>query len=49
MSTDMVADAALWALFAAAIAFLYLGCRMTKPKPKVVQQISSEGRLDRAA
>jgi hypothetical protein len=49
MSADMVADAALWALFAAAIGFLYLGCRMTKPKPKVVQQISSEGRLDRAA
>jgi hypothetical protein len=49
MSADMVADAALWALFAAAIGFLYLGCRMTKPKPKVIQKISNEGRLDRAA
>jgi hypothetical protein len=46
---DMVADyadAALWALFAAAIAFITLGCHMTKPKPKVVPQ-RSEGGLER--
>jgi hypothetical protein len=41
------ADAALWALFAAAIAFITLGCHMTKPKPKAVPQ-RSEGGLDRA-
>jgi hypothetical protein len=51
MEDDMVADyadAALWALLAAAIAFIYFGCKMTKPKPKVVQP-SSEATLDRAA
>lgn len=41
------ADAALWALLAAAFAFIYLGCQMTKPKPKVVQQNSEP--MDRAA
>jgi hypothetical protein len=37
------ADAALWALFAAAIAFITLGCHMTKPKPEVVPQRSEGG------
>jgi hypothetical protein len=40
------ADAALWALFAVAIAFITLGCQMTKPKPKTVQQRNEAG-LDR--
>jgi hypothetical protein len=49
---DMVADfadAALWAIFAAAFAFIAFGCQMTKPRPKVVKQTSSEGTMDRAA
>jgi hypothetical protein len=49
---DMVADfadAALWAIFAAAFAFIAFGCQMTKPRPKVVKQSSSEGTMDRAA
>jgi hypothetical protein len=41
------ADATLWALFTVAIAFITLGCQMTKPKPKTVQQ-SNEAGLDRA-
>lgn len=48
MSADMVADAALWVLFAGAISFIWLGCRMTKPKPKLLQE-NSEQAMDRAA
>jgi hypothetical protein len=47
---DMVADyadAALWVLFAAAIAFITLGCHMTKAKTKIIQQ-RSDGGLERA-
>lgn len=43
----MVADAALWVIFAAAIAFIYFGCAMTKPKPKPVPQ-KSDNRIDQA-
>ena len=44
----MVADAALWAIFAIAIAFIACGCLCTQPAPKVaVDEVGRE--LDRAA
>jgi hypothetical protein len=54
MEDDMVADAALWALFAASIAFISFGCRMTKPTPmseRIAAPAHTEARteLDRAA
>jgi hypothetical protein len=48
MEDDMVADAALWVIFAVSIAFIWFGCRMTKPVPKVAEP-NSEAALDRAA
>jgi hypothetical protein len=44
----MVADAALWALFAIAIAFIWCGCHYTRPAPKVAAE-SRDRELDRAA
>jgi hypothetical protein len=49
---DMVADATLWAIFAVAIVFISLGCRVTRRVPKAVtqnpdQQINRQ--IDRAA
>jgi hypothetical protein len=51
MSAGMVADAVLWAIFAASIAFIYFGIRMTKPRPKVAKeayQPSLDSSLNRA-
>ncbi len=44
----MVADAVLWVLFVAAIAFIIFGCQATKRAPKVIEQ-AYDGTLDRAA
>ncbi|HTV38656.1 MAG TPA: hypothetical protein VMF12_19665 [Xanthobacteraceae bacterium] len=44
----MVADAALWALLAAAIGFLTYGCRMTRRAPTPIEAPVYE-ELDRAA
>jgi len=48
----MVADAVLWALFAAAIAFIWWGCHNTRQTPKASSELShsfSHAELDRAA
>jgi hypothetical protein len=44
----MVADAALWVIFAAAIALIFLGCRVTRRIPKAATQ-DLEQQVDRAA
>jgi len=44
----MAADAALWVIFAAAIAFIVCGCRYTRPAPKVAED-RYEDKIDRAA
>jgi hypothetical protein len=44
----MVADAALWVLFAAAIAFIGCGCYLTRPVAKVVEE-KAEDKRDLAA
>ena len=50
MEDDMVADAILWVLFAAAIALVTCGCRMTRQTPKVAKDAAGlPGALDRAA
>jgi hypothetical protein len=46
--TDMVADAALWALVAAAIAFVTCGCYLTRRAP-IAEEAAFERRIDRAA
>lgn len=48
MENDMVADAALWAIFAASIALIACGCRLTRPAPKRVEQPSQRD-IDQAA
>jgi hypothetical protein len=46
---DFLADAALWAILAAGILFIALGCRMTRrPAPKVVAE-PFQAELDKAA
>lgn len=45
---DMVADAALWAIFAAAIALIALGCLVTRRVPKAATQ-NIDQQIDRAA
>lgn len=45
---DMVANAALWVIFAAAIALIAVGCSATRRAPKPATQ-NSEQRIDRAA
>lgn len=35
---DMVADAALWAIFAAAIALIVVGCLVTRRVPEAATQ-----------
>jgi len=45
---DMVVDAVLWAIFAAAIAFIVLGCLVTRRVPKAVMQ-DPDQQVDRAA
>jgi hypothetical protein len=44
----MVADAALWALLVAGIAFIACGCHYTRSAPKVAAE-SIDRELDRAA
>lgn len=44
----MVADAALWVIFAAAIALITCGCRYTRPAPRVAEE-ELERKIDRAA
>jgi hypothetical protein len=49
---DMVADATLWVIFAAAIVFIALGCRVTRRVPKAVTQNPDQRidqQIDRAA
>jgi hypothetical protein len=47
MEDDMVADAALWILFAAAILFICCGCHYTRrPAPEVAKEL--ERKIDRA-
>lgn len=47
---DMVADAALWVILLAAIAFITLGCHMTRRAPKVARDAGRlPSTLDRAA
>lgn len=41
-------DVALWVLFAAAIALIVYGCRMTRRPPKVVEDTAG-AEFDRAA
>lgn len=48
MSAGMVADLVLWVLLATAVALIWLGCRMTKRRPKLLQE-SSESAMDQAA
>jgi hypothetical protein len=48
MSAGMVADLVLWTLLAAAFAFIWFGCRMTKRRPQLLQE-SGERAMDRAA
>lgn len=43
------ADAGLWLIFAAAIAFIALGCRMTRRAPKAAVVETFEAELDQAA
>jgi hypothetical protein len=45
---DMVADAALWVIFAIAVAFIVLGCRVTRRVPKAATQ-DLDQQIDRAA
>ena len=45
---DMVVDAVLWAIFAAAIAFIVLGCWVTHRAPKAATQ-DPDQQVDRAA
>ena len=44
----MVVDAALWGIFAAAVALITFGCRMTRPVPKAPEKPFEE-RIDQAA
>jgi hypothetical protein len=48
MENDMVIDAVLWLLLAAAIAFIAYGCRCTRPEPKAAE-VPFERKIDRAA
>lgn len=45
---DMVADAALWVILAAAIAMIVLGCWATRRVPKAAPQ-NLDQEVDRAA
>ncbi len=45
---DMVADAALWLIFAAAVALIVLGCWVTRRVPKARTQ-NLDPQIDRAA
>jgi hypothetical protein len=45
---DMAVDAVLWVIFAAAIAFLVLGCWVTRRVPKAATQ-EPDQQVDRAA
>jgi hypothetical protein len=45
---DMVADAALWVILAAAIALIVLGCLVTRRVPKEATQ-DLDQQIDRAA
>jgi hypothetical protein len=49
MEDDMVADAVLWALFAAAIAFITFGCHCTRRRPQNTEEPFEHTKLDRAA
>ncbi len=44
----MVADAALWVIFATAIALIVCGCHLTRPVSKVVEE-KAENTHDLAA
>jgi hypothetical protein len=44
----MVADAALWVIFATAIIFIACGCHLTRPVPRLVEE-KAEDRRDLAA
>jgi len=44
----MVVDAALWVIFAAAIALVFLGCWVTRRVPKAAAQ-DPDQQVDRAA
>ena len=45
---DMVVDAVLWAIFAAAIVMIVLGCWLTRQIPKAATQ-DPDQQVDRAA
>jgi hypothetical protein len=49
MEDDMVADAALWVIFAAAIAFLSCGCHYTRRPAAKVAEKRLDHNVDRAA
>jgi hypothetical protein len=48
MEDDMVADAALWVIFAVAIVLIACGCHFTQPAPQIVDK-PYEREIDRAA
>jgi hypothetical protein len=45
---DMAVDAALWVIFAAAVALMVLGCWVTRQAPKAATQDPGQ-QVDRAA
>lgn len=45
----MVADAALWAIFAAAIAFIVCGCHCTRRRVPKIAEDAYQRDMDRAA
>lgn len=48
MEDDMVADAVLWVILAAAIALIVCGCHYTRPAPRIAED-TYDRNLDRAA